>query len=180
MITDQQIIDFWFTELKPKSWWSKDPNLDQEIKRRFGETHRAATQCELFSWRTSAYGRLAEIIILDQFSRNIFRGQKQAWAYDSLALAFAQEAISIGADQELPPQQRTFMYMPFMHSESPAIHTRAVELFSNNHGENNIEHEHQHKVIIDRFSRYPHRNEILGRESTEEELEFLKQPGSRY
>lgn len=180
MLTDQHIIDFWFKELKPKSWWIKDAELDKEIKQRFGAIHQNARQCELLPWRTNSQGRLAEIIILDQFSRNIFRGNRQAWAYDSLALALAQEAIALGADKELPAPQRTFMYMPFMHSESRLIHTRAVELFSNNHGESNIEHERKHKVIIDKFGRYPHRNKILGRESTEEELAFLKQPGSSY
>jgi len=180
MLTYQHIIDFWFKELEPKAWWRKDTALDKEIEQRFGEAHRRAAQCELFNWRSSAQGRLAEIIILDQFSRNIFRGQRQAWTNDPLALALAQEAVALGADQDLPPPQRTFMYMPFMHSESRVIHTRALELFSNNHSENNIEHERRHKAIIDKFARYPHRNEILGRKSTEEELEFLKQPGSSY
>ncbi|GAB1268576.1 DUF924 family protein [Aurantivibrio infirmus] len=180
MQQDQQIIDFWFQELTPKSWWVKDSALDEEIRLRFGDIHRSAAQCELYSWRLTAQGRLAEIIILDQFSRNIFRDNAQAWACDPLALALAQEAVAIGADQELPPAQRTFIYMPYMHSESLVVHRQAMELFSNNKGENNIEHERKHKEIIDRFGRYPHRNEILGRKSTEEELEFLQSPGSSF
>ncbi|GAB1265956.1 DUF924 family protein [Aurantivibrio infirmus] len=180
MQQDQQIIDFWFQELTPKSWWVKDSALDEEIRLRFGDIHRSAAQCELYSWRLTAQGRLAEIIILDQFSRNIFRDNAQAWACDPLALALAQEAVAVGADQELPPARRTFIYMPYMHSESLVVHRQAMELFSNNKGENNIEHERKHKEIIDRFGRYPHRNEILGRKSTEEELEFLQSPGSSF
>ncbi len=180
MQQDQQIIDFWFKELTPKSWWVKDSALDEEIRLRFGDIHRSAAQCELYSWRLTAQGRLAEIIILDQFSRNIFRDNAQAWACDPLALALAQEAVAVGADQDLPPARRTFIYMPYMHSESLVVHRQAMELFSNNKGENNIEHERKHKEIIDRFGRYPHRNEILGRKSTEEELEFLQSPGSSF
>ena len=137
-------------------------------------------RCELFEWRTSAKGRLAEIIVLDQFSRNMFRDTPLAFASDPLALVLSQEAISIGADEVLTSTQRSFLYMPFMHSESLIIHEAAVQLFTKNGVQSNLDFEMKHKAIIEQFGRYPHRNEILGRESTAEELEFLKQPGSGF
>ena len=136
--------------------------------------------CELYEWRKSAKGRLAEIIVLDQFSRNMFRGTAQAFAYDSLALALSQEAVAIEADKLLNPTERSFLYMPFMHSESLAIHERAIELYRAEGLEFNLEFEIKHKVIIDRFGRYPHRNKILGRASTKEEIRFLQQPNSSF
>lgn len=178
--TYREILKFWFEELAPKQWWVKDPVLDQLIRDRFSEVHARATRCELFAWRQVAGGRLAEIIVLDQFSRNMFRGSPFAFAYDALALALAQEAVSAGADKLLSPEERTFIYMPYMHSESLAIHEVAVELFRRNGLQGNLDYELKHKAIIERFGRYPHRNEILGRESTAAELEFLKQPGSSF
>ena len=127
-----------------------------------------------------AAGRLAEIIVLDQFSRNIYRDRPLAFAYDATALVLAQEAVRVGADQQVDFEKRSFFYMPYMHSESPIIHNRAVELFSQPGAEFNYEFELKHKAIIDRFGRYPHRNAILGRESTPEEIEFLGQPGSSF
>ena len=176
----QEILKFWFEELEPKQWWVKDLELDQLIIARFSEIHARAVRCELSGWRKSSSGRLAEIIVLDQFSRNMFRGSPLSFAYDPLALALSQEAISVGADQLLSPVERNFIYMPFMHSESLQIHEDAVELFRRNGQQGNFEYELKHKVIIERFGRYPHRNEVLGRVSTEAELEFLRQPGSRF
>ena len=121
-----------------------------------------------------------EIIVLDQFSRNLFRDSPQAFAQDSLALALAQEAISLNLDQQLSPEQRAFLYMPFMHSESKLIHEFALKLFQRLGNPTNLEFEKKHKVIIDRFGRYPHRNQILGRASTDEELTFLTQPDSSF
>nr|WP_205619957.1 DUF924 family protein [Dasania marina] len=179
-MTAKDIITFWFSELSPKQWWLKDTQLDQTIAQRFLPCLQQAASCELFAWRNSALGRLAEVIVLDQFSRNIYRDSAQAFASDPLALALAQEAISLGCDQELNPIQRSFLYMPFMHSESAAIHEVAVQLFKANGEENNYQFEHKHKAIIDRFGRYPHRNIILGRPSTTAEIDFLKQPGSSF
>ena len=176
----QEILKFWFEELEPKQWWVKDFELDQLIIARFSEIHDRAARCELAGWRKNASGRLAEIIVLDQFSRNMFRGSPLSFAYDPLALALSQEAISAGADQLLSPVERNFLYMPFMHSESLQIHEEAVELFRRNGQQGNFEYELKHKAIIERFGRYPHRNEVLGRESTEAELEFLQQPGSSF
>lgn len=176
----EQVLTFWFDETQPAQWWKKDPAFDQVIAQRFGELHRQACQCELYSWRASAEGRLAEIIVLDQFSRNIHRDTAAAFASDALALALAQEAVAAGADQALSAVQRSFLYMPYMHSESLLIHDLAVELFRANGIQNNLDFEIKHRDIIARFGRYPHRNGILGRDSTEDELTFLKQPGSSF
>ncbi|SON48116.1 DUF924 family protein [Vibrio tapetis] len=176
----QEVIDFWFEELSPKQWFMGGDELDRLIAQRFSDLHKQASQCELVDWRQSPQGRLAEIIVLDQFSRNLYRDSPHAFSSDPLALALAQEAISLGLDKQLNPQQRTFLYMPFMHSESLVIHQRAVELFKENGIEGNLEFEYKHKVIIEKFGRYPHRNDVLGRESTPEEQAFLLQPGSSF
>jgi len=173
------VIQFWF-ELEPKRWWTTDEALDLAIRTRFGEVHRAANRCELFTWRQQPLGRLAEIIVLDQFSRNIHRGTPGAFASDALALVLAQEAVNIRADQELDKSQRSFLYMPYMHSESKVIHVAAERLFKASGNENTYQFELKHKTIVDRFGRYPHRNATLGRESTADEVEFLKQPGSSF
>jgi uncharacterized protein (DUF924 family) len=176
----QDVLNFWFQEIGEAGWWRGDARLDRQITQRFAELHARATRCELYAWRTLPHGRLAEIIVLDQFSRNMFRDSARAFAYDSLALALAQEAIAAHVDEALNPVERSFLYVPFMHSESPAIHQIAVGLFHANGIEVNFDFELKHKEIIDRFGRYPHRNSALGRASTPGELEFLKQPGSRF
>ena len=134
----------------------------------------------MFEWRREPEGRLAEILVLDQFSRNMYRGTALAFASDTLALALAQEAVAVGADLALPQMRRLFVYMPYMHSESRAIHQVAEPLFRERAAQDNYDFELRHKAIIDRFGRYPHRNEALGRRSTPEELAFLAQPGSRF
>ncbi len=123
---------------------------------------------------------MAEIIVLDQFSRNLFRDHPASFAQDPLALSLAQEAVRLGLDQQLAPDQRCFMYMPFMHSESKIIHAQALQLFEALGNPINLGFELKHKTIIDRFGRYPHRNQILERESTPEEVEFLTQPNSSF
>ena len=174
------VLKFWFEELEPKQWWVKDEELDRLIVDRFSRLHGQATRCELYPWREKVQGRLAEIIILDQFSRNMFRGSQLSFAFDSLALALAQEAVSIGADRQLTQIERNFLYMPYMHSESLVIHDVALQLFNSNGIEGSYEYEVRHRDIIEKFGRYPHRNAVLGRESTPEEIEFLKQPGSGF
>lgn len=176
----QQVLQFWFEDTPPARWWKKDPAFDRLIAERFGATLAQAARCELFAWRASPTGRLAEVVVLDQFSRNIHRDTPQAFANDALALALAQEAIAAGADAALGPVQRSFLYMPFMHSESLAIHELAVPLFERNGIANNLDFELRHKAIIERFGRYPHRNAILNRDSTPDEIEFLNHPGSRF
>ena len=178
--TPDDILAFWFGEITPKQWWATSDDLDREIETRFGDFHYAAIHCELYSWRESAKGRLAEIIVLDQFSRNIFRNYPNAFDYDSLALALAQTAVAANADHEQDINQRAFFYMPYMHSESLMIHEVAVALFNQPGMEANLQFELRHKEIIDRFGRYPHRNVILGRTSTPEEIDFLKTVGSSF
>ena len=174
------ILHFWFTELTPKQHFVKDAALDETIRTRFGATLEAAARCELFAWRATPKGRLAEIIVLDQFSRNVYRDTPRAFAQDALALALAQELVASGQDRSLPVEQLRFVFMPYMHSESALIHEQAVALFSQPGLEDNLSFEHAHKAIIDRFGRYPHRNAILGRSSTAEELAFLSGPGSSF
>ena len=178
--THEQVLAFWFEELKPADWWRADPAIDQLIAGRFGGLHQSASRAELHAWRVQPRGRLAEVIVLDQFSRNIHRNTPLAFASDPMALALSQEAVAAGADQALTQMERVFLYMPYMHSESRAIHVEAERLFRLNGKADNHDFELRHKAIIDRFGRYPHRNAILGRASTSEELAFLEQPGSRF
>jgi len=180
MKTKNDVLDFWFKELEPKEWYSKNHKLDQKITDFFLETHKAATKGELFSWRTDVEGRLAEILVLDQFSRNMFRDSPKAFEFDGLALALAQEASLKPELHNLGSEKKSFVYMPFMHSESFLVHEEALRLFSQPGLENSLEFELKHKKIIERFGRYPHRNKTLGRESTAEEIEFLKEPGSSF
>ncbi len=173
-------LHFWFTELTPKQHFAKDPALDETIRARFGATLEAATKCELFAWRATPEGRLAEILVLDQFSRNVHRHTARAFAQDALALALAQELVASGQDRSLPLAQRSFAYMPYMHSESALIHAQALTLFAQPGMEDSLRFEQRHQAIIERFGRYPHRNALLGRESTPEELAFLLEPGSAF
>ncbi|MEQ1535258.1 MAG: DUF924 family protein [Burkholderiaceae bacterium] len=176
----QSILNFWFKEITPAQMWKVDTAFDRLIAERFGDIHEQATRAELFTWRATAHGRLAEIIALDQFSRNIHRGTRRAFDADPLALALAQEALSAKADEALTQDERTFLLMPYMHSESKQIHAVAEPLFKAKTPEGNYNFELRHKAIIDRFGRYPHRNVILERESTPEELVFLTEPGSSF
>ncbi len=176
----QSILHFWFTELTPKQHFAKDAALDEAIRTRFGATLEAAARCELFAWRATPEGRLAEVLVLDQFSRNVWRDTPRAFAQDALALALAQELVASGQDRSLPLAQRSFAYMPYMHSESALVHEQAVALFSQPGMADTLRFELQHKAIIDRFGRYPHRNAILGRSATGEELAFLSGPGSSF
>lgn len=176
----QEVLKFWFEDLQPSQWWTRDDALDTLIKQKFSAIHSRAAACELFTWRQDPRGRLAEIIILDQFSRNMFRGTALSFAYDSLALVLAQEAIAAGADTHLTPLECSFLYLPFMHSESLTIHEIATDLYKKDGLESNYDFELKHKTIIQQFGRYPHRNEILNRTSSAEEIAFLKQPGSSF
>ena len=176
----QPIFHFWFEELTPKQHFANDSVLDEAIRTRFDPTLEAAARCELFAWRATPEGRLAEILVLDQFSRNVWRDTPRAFAQDALALALAQELVASGQARSLPTAQRVFAYMPYMHSESAVIHEQALTLFVQPGMENNLDFERRHKAIIDRFGCYPHRNGVLGRTSTPEELAFLSDPGSSF
>ncbi|AGH94498.1 hypothetical protein A11Q_278 [Pseudobdellovibrio exovorus JSS] len=176
----QQVVNFWFHEIDSKLWFEKNEEFDQLMTKKYSTTFNEALAGKFSSWRQTPEGRLAEVLVLDQFSRNIFRGSAKAFSGDALALQLAQEAVALGEDKKLNLQQRAFLYMPYMHSEDRQVHEEAVKLFSEKGLENNLHFEILHKNIIDRFGRYPHRNEILGRPSTVEEIEFLKQPNSSF
>jgi len=174
------VLDFWFKELEPADWWRKSSALDALIGKRFGSLHAQAVACELWHWRTTPHGRLAEIIVLDQFSRNIYRGTPAAFAADGMALVLAQQAVADFADHALQVDEKRFLYLPWMHSESLAVHEQALRLFAQRGLEDSLEAEHQHRDILLRFGRYPHRNAILGRASSAQELAFLQEPGSSF
>lgn len=170
----EQVLNFWFEELSPTQWFEQDAKLDRTIKDKFSSILLKASRGELFHWRTNAFGRLAEIIVLDQFSRNIHRHTPEAFKNDPMALTLAQELVFFDLDEELPAPMRAFAYMPYMHSESSVIHEEAIRLFSGEGLDENFNFELAHKKIIDQFGRYPHRNSILQRASTPHELDFLK------
>ena len=176
----QDIQHFWFEELSEKQHFVKDPALDAAIRQRFGATLEAAARCELFRWRSTTQGRLAEIVVLDQFSRNIFRDTPRAFAQDPLALVLAQELVASGQDRALPSEQRAFAYMPYMHCESAVVQAESVRLFAQPGLEDNLNFALRHQEIVVRFGRFPHRNSQLGRTSSAEELAFLGQPGSSF
>jgi uncharacterized protein (DUF924 family) len=183
------ILDFWFadpegTAQEPrKVWFAKDPSFDQDIRDRFLPYYYQAARGEFESWQDSAAGSLALIVLLDQFPRNMFRGQAQSFATDHQALRIAKTAIAQGFDQVLPPLQQTFIYMPLMHSEVLDDQQQCVDLF-HQMGARDFQNSHnfaiRHRDIIQQYGRFPHRNAILGRDSTPAELKFLQEPGSSF
>ena len=176
----EDILHFWFEELSPAQHFAQEDAIDAMIRVRFGPIWQAAQHCELWEWRATPQGRLAEIVVLDQFSRHIHRGTPLAFAQDAQALVLAQELVTGRHDQALAPAQRAFAYMPYMHSESLVVHAQAMVLFDQPGLENNLRFEVAHRNIIARFGRYPHRNAVLGRTSSAQELDFLTQPGSSF
>lgn len=170
----QDVLKYWFTELGEEGWFAGGDALDEEIKNRFIDTHQAIAAGEFWKYRTIPQHLLAEVIVLDQFSRNMFRSTEKAFQFDQLALALAQQAVAVGFDSQLDVRERQFLYMPFMHSESVVIHEEAIVLFESLGLESPLKYERIHKEIIDRFGRYPHRNAQLGRESTAEEIQYLE------
>ncbi|MDG2118807.1 MAG: DUF924 domain-containing protein [Gammaproteobacteria bacterium] len=168
-----EIIKFCFTETHPNQWLKNDPEFDQIITNQFLDVHQLAQKGLLFNWREHPLDALAEIILLDQFSRNIFQNSPKAYQFDDLALVLAQEAIRKKYDAELTTEQRKFLYSPFMHSESKEIHELAVFLYDQPGLEESYHRELYQKEIIDCFDRFPERNITLNRKSTVEELVFL-------
>jgi uncharacterized protein (DUF924 family) len=174
----EAVLEFWFRgDVERKEWFSKDPSFDDEIRARFLPLHEEAARGAFTAWRDSPRSCLALIVLLDQFPRNMFRGSARAFATDALALDTARHAVASGHDRVLNTTERTFIYLPFEHSENLADQERALELFADHP---NSEWVHKHWEIIKRFGRFPHRNGILGRQSTPAEIEFLKQPGSSF
>jgi uncharacterized protein (DUF924 family) len=185
--TATEVLAFWFGEVAGPSraeWFRKDSAFDAQIRSRFGRLHEAASRRQLEDWRAAPEPMLALVIVLDQFSRNLYRGDVRAFAQDAHALECAREALARGDDAGLLPVQRQFLYLPLEHSEDLADQVRCVELmrsleaFEATRGL--TQWAEKHRVIIARFGRFPHRNVVLGRASTPEELEFLKQPGSSF
>lgn len=173
MQSAEDVLRFWFDEHGPDDWFAAEPAFDRRIAERFAATHEAAARGEAWRWRETPAGRLAEIIVLDQFSRQLFRNDPRAFASDAMALALAQEAVANGHDKALDPVQRRFLYMPYMHSESLVIHDEALRLFTELGDESTLKYEIAHADTLRRFGRYPRRNAALSRESTAEELAYM-------
>lgn len=167
------VLEFWFDELKPEDWFAKNEQLDARIRERFGALHESLSTGAIAVPETPR-GCLAAIIVLDQFSRNIHRGTRAAFASDARALSLAQHALERGYDRELALPERKFLYMPFMHSENKEMQARCVELFAAIDDAESLRYAIEHRDIVERFGRFPHRNPILGREPTPEEAEFMK------
>ena len=175
-----QVNRFWFEELRPDDWWNKSTRVDQAILRRFGPLHDRLSREAAPGSYTTADGYLATVLVLDQFSRHIWRGQRRAFAQDDFALLIATRAIEDGFDRQLPVARRRFLYLPYEHSEDRAVQAVSVALFASLEDGEALHYANLHKIIIDRFGRFPHRNVILGRATTAEEAEFLKGPGSSF
>ena len=176
----QSVLDFWFEESPPEQRWRADAEFDQLVADRFLALYARAIDSELIGWREEPRGRLAEIIVLDQFSRNLYRNDRRAFAQDAFALDLAQQAVEAEADLPCSPDECVFLYMPYMHSESRTTHEVAERLYAKIGRPTSYDYELRHKAIIDRFGRYPHRNAVLGRPSTAEELAFLQEPDSSF
>jgi uncharacterized protein (DUF924 family) len=185
------ILAFWFGPLQPESgdrsrevWFRKDPAFDAEIRTRFGDATAIALAGGYGEWCATSEGTLARVLLLDQFPRNIHRDTPTSFAGDARALATAQDAVDRGLDRSLDPYRRWFLYMPFEHAEDRDAQARSVALFGALADETGLvaplEWAQKHADVIVRYGRYPHRNAILGRVSTAEELAFLEQPGSRF
>lgn len=184
----QSVLDFWFGSPAGdfrKQWFRKDPNFDAQIKAQFLDLYWTMVASPLEPWLQTARASLARIIVLDQFARNLFRGMPQSFAADPLALTTAATAIDRGHATELLPVEQVFLYMPFEHSENLTHQHQSVDYFEALVSEapdldHVLDYARRHRDVIAQFGRFPHRNEILGRQSTEAELTFLKQPGSRF
>jgi uncharacterized protein (DUF924 family) len=187
----KEILEFWFGTpndadygQQRKIWFTKNPEFDEEVRSLFTLQYQQAAAGQLDNWKTTPQSCLALIILLDQFPRHMFRGKPQAFATDTQALAYAQYAVAQGFDQELLPLQRWFIYLPFEHSENLEHQNHCVQLYQQWSDDQNMSegltYAIRHLKVIERFGRFPHRNQILGRENTPEEAEFLKQPGSSF
>lgn len=184
----QAVLDFWFAgaDAPRRAWFQKDDGFDREIEQRFGAAIEQALQGGLHAWDADGpQGALARILVLDQFCRNVYRDTPLAFAGDHQALQAALDMLDAGEDRQLSPLQRAFVYLPLEHAEDLALQEQAVALFARLAGERDdlagmFDYAKRHRDVIKRFGRFPHRNEILRRASTPEEVEFLKQPGSKF
>ncbi len=169
----EQLLEFWFSETFARRWFRSSKKFDDELRERFGVLVEAALRNELSHWLETARGTLALVILLDQLPLNIYRGKAKSFAGEAGARHAANVAIDSGWDQQLSQQEKAFLYMPFMHSESLIDQERAVSLFESAGLDGNLRWAKHHREIVQRFGRFPHRNEILGRPSSKEELEWL-------
>ena len=172
------VLKFWFEELEPRQHFVKDVELDDLIRQRFGRTHHQACDENLQDWRQNADGQLAEIIVLDQFTRNLYRNDPHAWSQDKLALQLARAMVQTGSDQKISAKRRPFVYMPYMHAESLDAQNESVALFTALDSESHLKFAHLHRDVIEKFGRFPYRNELLGRISTTEEIAYVEKHGS--
>ena len=178
--TPETVLDFWYNELTPKQWFVKDPEIDRKITERFASLHLALSRQVPAEWRASPDARLALVVVLDQFSRNMYRGSPLAFATDTLALKAAKAAIAVGADMAVSEERRVFFYTPFEHAENLDDQARAVSLFKALGDETYLDYAIQHEDVIKQFGRFPHRNSILGRTSTPAEEAYLAEPGAGF
>ena len=194
-----ELLEFWFGDVGPDGqrdtskdaiYWGGGPALDEELRAKFGDLHRAAERGQLDAWADSPRGRLALIVLLDQLSRNLSRDTREMYRNDETALALAEDGIARGDDHHLPPAMRVFFYMPFMHSEEldcqlecERLLEELCEAVPEEHRDSYANYHRfavAHRKIVEGYGRFPHRNAILGRETTAEEAEFLKQPDSSF
>lgn len=178
MRSAEDVIDFWFVQHGQDDWFGGKAEFDAALAAEFAETHAAVARAEAWSWRKTPQGRLAEIIVLDQFSRQLHRGSADAFAQDKMAAVLAQEAIAAGADQAIDKDRRMFFYMPFMHAESLVLQEEGVALFTQ-FDEDLQKFMTGHRDTIARFGRFPFRNKALGRISTPQEEDYMAEQGDR-
>lgn len=169
-------LAYWFETLTSKQWWKRDPKLDADLRERFGVLYRRLSEDVPAAWLATPRGTLAAVMVLDQLPRNLFRDDPRAFATDAKARALAESALERGLDRALGNDERIFLYVPFQHSEDRADQARSVALYERLGDDSALEFACKHKAVIDRFGRFPHRNHVLGRESTAEEIEFLEGP----
>lgn len=178
MKTADDVLKFWFVDHNRDDWFGGEEAFDKELEQAFSDLLPRVAIGEAYQWRNSARGRLAEIIVLDQFSRQLYRGEARAFAQDPMALALAQEGVAAGIDAQLDDTEKMFFYLPYMHSESLLVHEEAVRLYTAMGDEDLLEFETKHHDLIKRFGRYPKRNAALGRTSTQAETDYIEQSGS--
>lgn len=184
----QDVLDFWFHPAHEALWFERDDTFDARIRERFGALHERAARGELDGWAAQPESWLALLILLDQFSRNLYRGDRRAFDGDARAQRIAIEGLERGFDQKLPPSWRAFAYLPLEHAEDPALQARCIELFGKLHQAHPdvplyasyVEYARRHSAVIERFGRFPHRNAALGRTSTPDEAHYLAQPGAGF
>lgn len=186
------VLDFWFGAPDSaefgsarKAWFTKDAAFDAQVRERFGALVERALRGELDAWADAPRSALAQILLLDQLTRNAFRGTSRSFAGDARALAAASRMVGARQDEALPPFMRGFVYLPFEHAEGMAMQDEAIRLFNRLASEapehaDMLDYAHRHRAVIERFGRFPHRNEVLGRQSTAEEIAFVQQPGSGF